>query len=372
MAHEETLPWELIEEILSRVPPESLLRFKTVSKQWNALFDDKTFINNHKTTFRFILATKSKIYSVSIDPKIAVCELTLDIPGLESQILKSLVDGNELLLCDMEKGAVVWNPWLRHSRWIDQDSNHTKRESYGLGYNNKGSYKIFAACDRKENPNQRLLTIRDFASDAWKDRESGDNSQQVKPVKLHRKTGVSLNGNLYLVTYYEKTDLVYHLTKINSSSESIVIFCDLPCGTTNFDKDALVLRVFEGDRFSLLKQCHATKKIELWVSKYKINNNLDREDVEWIKFMELSSPNLPDLVDGSNSQPSYFIGDKRLVVCSCDETGRVWIYVLGGNKLISKTQIDSVVDLWPSHCTFIPSLVPVPLAQREEPAELQV
>ncbi|AEE75840.1 unnamed protein product [Arabidopsis thaliana] len=382
MAHEEkrpwefslSLPWELIEEILSRVPPESLLRFKTVSKQWNALFRDKTFINNHKMTFRFILATKSKIYSVSIDPKIVVRELTLDIPGLEShEIPKKLVDCDKLLLCDMEKGVVLWNPWLRHSTWIDQGSNHTRMESYGIGYNNKGSYKIFAFCDRKENHTQRLLTIHDSASDAWKDREPIDNSQGKQIVhNIYTKiSGVSLNGNLYLVTYFETTDLVYHLIEINSSSESVVKFCDLPCGTSNFLKDAFVLRVFEGDRFSLLKQCHATKKIEIWVSKYKINNNLDR-DVEWIKFMEVSSPNLPDLVDGFDSQPSYFIEDKRLVVCSCNETGRAWIYVFGENKLISKTQIDSVVDLWPSHWTFIPSLVPVPRAQREEPAELQV
>uniref|UniRef100_A0A0D3C4C7 Uncharacterized protein n=1 Tax=Brassica oleracea var. oleracea TaxID=109376 RepID=A0A0D3C4C7_BRAOL len=49
----------------------------------------KAFINNHKETFRFILKSKSKIYSLSIDPKIMVRELTLDVPGLESQTLNS-------------------------------------------------------------------------------------------------------------------------------------------------------------------------------------------------------------------------------------------------------------------------------------------
>ncbi|EOA32892.1 hypothetical protein CARUB_v10016208mg [Capsella rubella] len=335
MAHEEKLPFELTEEILSRVPQNSLVRFRSVSKQWNALFDDRTFINNHKKTFRFILTTKYKIYSVSIDPKIEVRDLTLDIPGLESQIPKNLVDCDKLLLCDMEKGAAVWNPWLRQARLINQDLDQTQIQSYGIGYNNKGSYKVVASCGRK---------------------------------------GVSLNGNLYWVCYYDKTDPVYHLTKFNSCSERFFRFCYLNCGTTNFLKDVLVLRVFNGDRFSLLKQCHATKKIEIWVNKYKINSELDNEEnMEWIKFMEMSSPNLPDLVETRfNSPPSYFIEDKRLVVCSCDETGRAWIYVLGQNKLISKTQIHSLTDLWPSHCTFIPSLVPVPRGGREEVAELQV
>ncbi|KAL9812205.1 putative F-box associated interaction domain-containing protein [Arabidopsis thaliana] len=63
------------------------------------------------------------------------------------------------------------------------------------------------------------------------------------------------------------------LYKFNSSREFFFRFCHLPCGTIDYRKDALVLRVYEGDQFSLLNQCHATKKIEVWVSKYKINNN---------------------------------------------------------------------------------------------------
>ncbi|KAG7583460.1 F-box domain [Arabidopsis suecica] len=381
MAHEEKLPWELAEEILSRVPPNTLVPLRTVSKQWNALFDDKTFIKNHKATNRFILTTKSKIYSVSIDPKIEVCELTFDIPGLESQIPKYLFDCDKLLLCGMEKGVVVWNPCLRQSKWIEQDLNQTRMKAYGIGYNNKGSYKIVGTCHRKEHPTKVMWTILDFASNVWKDllELKSCNSKEGKRPTLHTTSGVSLNGNLYWISFvgkinpvYEVTDFVHGLTKFNCSSEKFFRFCDLPCGMTNCYKDALVLKVIEGDRFSLLKQCHATKKIEVWVSKYKIDDNLDIEDVEWIKFMEVSSPNLPDLVDPRYSQPSYFIEDKRLVACSCDDTGRAWIYVFGENKLISKTQIDYVVDPWPSHSTFIPSLVPVPRGQREELAELQV
>ncbi|CAG7877382.1 unnamed protein product [Brassica rapa] len=266
-AHDqEELPWEMIEEILSHVPPISLVRFRTVCKRWNALLNDKTFLNNHKFTFRFILTTKSKIYSVSIDPKILVRELTLEVPGTESHI-KHLVDCNEFLLCGMDKVAAVWNPWFKQSRWI----------------------KRFYA-----------------------------------------------------------------------------YFCDLPCGM-NHPRNALVLRVFRGDRFSLLKQCYKTKKIEIWVTKNKINVE-DGNDVVWMNFRTLSIPNFPGLVSNeySSSQPSYFIDDKRLVLCSCDETGHPWIYVVEENKLISKVQLNDVFDPWPLHCTYFPSLVPVPRGPREE------
>ncbi|KAL1223672.1 F-box/kelch-repeat protein [Cardamine amara subsp. amara] len=369
MAHEEKLPWELTEEILSRVPPKSLVRFKTICKPWNALFHDKTFINNHKMTFRFILATKSKIYSVSINPEIMVRELTLDTPGLEShEIPKNFIDCNEFLLCEMDKGSVVWNPWLKQTNWIEPELKQTRMVSYGIGQNNKGSYKIVASCTQKEEPTKRLLKIHDFASETWKDHHSEGGASNGP--RLHARSGVSLNGNLYWVTYYDMVEPLYQVTKFNSSSEGFFKFCNLPSGTTYVVKDALVLRVFNGDRFSLLKQCHATKKIEISVSS-KINNHLNCQGVEWIKVMEVSSPlnNLPDLVD---SHPSYFIEDKRVVVCSCDQTGRAWIYVLGENKVISKTRLDSVVDPWPSHCSFTPGLVPVPRGQREELAELQV
>ncbi|KAL1223673.1 F-box protein [Cardamine amara subsp. amara] len=379
MAHEEKLPRELIEEILSRVPPETLVRFRTVSKQWNALFDDKTFINNHKMTFRFILATKSKIYSVNIDPEIVVRELILDIPGLKSQIPKLLFGSNEFLLCHMGEGAAVWNPWLKQTRWVkadDVNQQHIMQIDGTIGYDNNRRveetvYKTLGFCWKGLNlteSEESWWKIYDFASNTWKDLIK-NTGQRKDNYTLHSTNGVSLNGTLYWISFLDMTDPFYCLSKFDFSRETFSIFCALPCGR-NHRGDALVLRVFRGDRFSLLRQCHVTRKIEVWVTKNKINHE-DGDDVGWMIFMTLSIPNLPRLQTGrSYSHPSYFIDDKRLVICSCDETGRAWIYVVEENKF-TKMQIDSVVDPWPVHCTYSPSLVSVPRCQSEE-AELQV
>ncbi|KAG5402038.1 hypothetical protein IGI04_016645, partial [Brassica rapa subsp. trilocularis] len=304
------LPWELIEEILSRVSPISLVRFKTVCKRWNAILDDKTFINNHKETFRFILKSKSKIYSVSIDPKIVVRELTLDVPGLESQKPKF---------------------------WIDYDNNWTSIW---------GNYKVWI--------------IHDYAFVAWKHVTSGDcDERKIQLKTMHSEIGGSLNGSLFWIAYRDETDPLYCLCRFDFYKERFYRFCDLPCGMTH-PRDALVVRFFKGDRFSVLKQCHVTKKIEIWVTNNKVDVE-DGRDVVWVSFMTFSIPNFPSLVQAepySHQQPSYYIDDKRLVMCSCDENGQAWIYVLGENKLISIVQLDSVVDPWPSHCTYFPSLVP--------------
>ncbi|EFH60108.1 hypothetical protein ARALYDRAFT_319461 [Arabidopsis lyrata subsp. lyrata] len=349
MADEEGLSFLLIEEILSRVPPKCLVRFRTVSKQWNTLFDDKTFINNHKMTFRFILATKYRIYSVSIDPVIVVVrDITLGTPGLAFK-LKNLVDCNGLLLCGKNNGAVVWNPWLGQSRWIEPSLKHSRMNFEGIGYDNK-TYKIAASSPGIKYPNLDLWTIYEFASDVWIDHDP----EPGNGGSIYIESVVSLNGTLYWVcSHYETDPLCYHIRKFDFSSGLFIRFCDLPCGR-NHDGDALVLGIFRGDRFSLLKQCMVTKKIDIWVTENKINEN--GADVVWMNFMNFSSPNLPDLY----SKPSYFIEDKRLVVCSCDDTGRAWIYILGDNKLISKFHIYCVVDPCLLHCTFIPSLVPVP------------
>ncbi|CDY65448.1 BnaA03g58080D [Brassica napus] len=41
------LPFELVEEILYRIPHGSLVRFKSICKQWYSLFNDKRFIYKH-------------------------------------------------------------------------------------------------------------------------------------------------------------------------------------------------------------------------------------------------------------------------------------------------------------------------------------
>ncbi|CAN7019598.1 unnamed protein product [Brassica oleracea var. botrytis] len=370
-AHEEQLPWELLEEILSRVPLKSLVRLRVVCKRWNVILDDKRFINNHKETFRFILKTKSKIYSVSIDPKIVVRELPCDIPDLECQIPTTLVDCDEFLICNMDDGAAVWNPWLKQSTWIRQPRFSLE----GICYNGSNRTSDQVSLYKTIWANCTEWRIHDFAFGTWKrsNFNSGDSNQREKGRRknLHSDMSVSLNGSLFWIAYVDETDPLYLLGRFNFSKERFYTFCYLPCGMSH-SRDALVLRVFKGDRFSVLKQCYVTKKVEIWVTKNKVNVE-NGSDVVWVSFMTFSIPHFPSLVQAepySDQQPSYYIDDKRLVMCSCDENGQAWIYVLGENKLISKVHLDSVVDPWPSHCTYFPSLVPVP--REKDEAELQV
>ncbi|CAN6889468.1 unnamed protein product [Brassica oleracea] len=375
MANKENLPWDLIVEILSHVPPKSLVRFRTVSKQWNTLINDKAFINNNKTTSQFFLATKSKIYGIRVNPKIEVSELTLDIPALEYLLPRHLINCEGLLLCSMGKGAVVWNPYLGQTRWIEPESNHPLIKFYGIGYDYDNRYKTLASY-KKYWATKTSWKTHDFSSDAWKDlhtmvmKSDSSTHQKGGSITFHTTCGLSLNGTWYRIASYDKAKYLFFLINFDFSIQAFYKFCDLPC-EDNHHQDTLVIGAFKGDRFSLLKQSHLTKKIQIWLTTNKIHKK-GGADVEWMNFMEVSAPNLPTLVQTrSYSQPSFFIDDKRLVVCSCDETVRAWIYVVGNNNLIRKIKIDLVVDPWPLHCSFTPSLISVPRGQEGE-AKLQL
>ena len=79
------------------------------------------------------------------------------------------------------------------------------------------------------------------------------------------------------------THLTFVILSFSFSSETFSIFCHLP-SEKNACKDALVLRVYRGVRFSLLQQCHITKKINIWVTKNNIASGCHRK-VKWRNFM---------------------------------------------------------------------------------------
>ncbi|EXC20033.1 F-box/kelch-repeat protein [Morus notabilis] len=69
------IPEELVEEILVRLPPKSLMRFKCVCKSWYALITDPSFANKH---LRFGIDNSKKSSSVSLFLSWTRQELSLD------------------------------------------------------------------------------------------------------------------------------------------------------------------------------------------------------------------------------------------------------------------------------------------------------
>ncbi|ESQ29645.1 hypothetical protein EUTSA_v10024060mg [Eutrema salsugineum] len=212
---------ELKEEILTRVPPQSLVRFGAVCREWNALFKERRFVNNHFACARapseFMLQTKSKIYSTSLNlnDNIKVRELTtsFDTHGLAS----FNCDGLFFFYDKSNEGATVWNPCLRQARLIDIKLNQWRLYIIGMGYDNSRPERRYKIVGYTSN---LRMAIYEFATNAWKFVDDNlyhegmftiqtdynlKTHQCVPEWKQYKGTlsynNVSLNVNLYWTDY---------------------------------------------------------------------------------------------------------------------------------------------------------------------------
>ncbi|CAA7042709.1 unnamed protein product [Microthlaspi erraticum] len=365
MSQPEQLPWDLVGEILCRVPTKYLARFRTVCKQWKAVWEDKSFLNKYLSRARpqFMIRTDSKICSVeiSIDDKnednmsIVERDVTLEY---ECKTYTNLCYCDGFVLYGMcKKGFVIWNPWVRQHRFIENQ----EYTFGGVGYDNirpERGYKIFGYnfyTDRSSGQFQSNVAIYECKSDAWK----FINGTREEPHGIMPDSIMSLNGNLYFIAFDTKA-YKYFIQSFDMSEDIFKTICAFPSIEGSFSTQALA--VFRGDRLSLLMQSRLSNKVEIFVTKQKVDGN--GEALVWINFMTVSIPNFPRLLPHYLSpDPSFFVDnkdDKRLFVCACDGTEHPCIYIVKGDVL-RKISIDTLfVNMFTCFRSYIPSFISIP------------
>ncbi|KAL1200779.1 putative F-box/LRR-repeat protein [Cardamine amara subsp. amara] len=359
------VPWELEEDILSRLRPRSLVRFRSVCKRWNDLLDEKWFINSHFTRSRpeLIFVTNSKIYSIEfigldgVDPRIEFHELgSSGIPHQEIKLTCTNINTFDgLLFLNYFKKTAVWNPWLRQVKWLEYEDNMF--DVHGLGYDNtkpEKVYKIFGGfiCLRKnQQVYHQRVAIYECASHAFKFIDTPDEDW---PIDNAKRFHVSFKGNLYWISWNPNTAENY-IRSFDFSRDIFKPFSVLPC-RKNKAKDGLILSVFKGDCFSVLKLCYATRTIEIWVTKNKID---DGHQVVWINLMTLQPSYMPNIVSKCFGL-SYFIYDNTTLIMACaeEDNGAPCIYIIK-RDMFKKIQIGSEW-LQYVHCVYVPNFIPLP------------
>ncbi|CAE6076043.1 unnamed protein product [Arabidopsis arenosa] len=363
------LPFEIVEEIISRAPIESVIRCKPTSKQCYALCNHKRFIYNHLNLSqeRFM-----RIYSDNVE---IINPATLDILSLPvpaefncvpcTRIL-SVIHCNGLLLCKWITGlrnvnVAVWNPVLGQVKFVDT-SSHSALDIYGFGYD-KDSYKILRISVRPDE-----FEIYDFKSKLWRAFSATMDWYLYTP-----DLKVSMNGIMYwLATTKGARIRETFIQSFDFSKETFKPICLVPFEWSRID-DAEAFSAFRGDRLSLFRQLFGdkdeTREIEVWVTN-KVTDGV----VTLSKYFNVARPDLPIL----NPRfcrlmcvPTFFIHKTNSIMLWCDKiVGEGYactsFYEIGRGEI--KKQVETgqpfSAEDERNHCVcsfvYVPSLVPVP------------
>lgn len=205
-----SLPRDLIEHILSKVPDAPLARFRTTSKQWNVMLSSESFVKKHsanapKDESLCITLINSRVHLVWINlhepsVKVATHPFYLKDPlSNSSQVdIRDVFHCDGLLLCSTEDDRlVVWDPYSGETKWIKPRDRYNDSDYFALGFDNRYSckqYKILRVDRQYMLPIENVYEVYDFTSDSWRVLGTASNWY----IAAYRR-GISVKGNTYWV-----------------------------------------------------------------------------------------------------------------------------------------------------------------------------
>ncbi|AEE75932.1 unnamed protein product [Arabidopsis thaliana] len=369
------LPYDLLPEILSRLPTKSIPKLKTTCKKWYALFKDPKFVEKKlgKAARETVFLMNHEVNSISVDihgiPKGYSVSMdftgTLTIPeGSDLEIFR-IHHCNGLFLCaTMNCRLVVWNPCTGQITWIIPRTRYDSDDIYALGCGDDKSsslhsYKILRCCD--DNQKKPVSEIYDFSSSSWRVLDG------VTANCFIECNGVALKESAYwYASDKRETPKGKFILRFDFATERFARLC-LPL---NFQRDrdnkSVVVSVVGEEKLALLQQfdhrVHGLKysKIKIWVTDTKIGEG---KDLSWSNILveELADDNLPSVT-------SFLLDEeKKVAVCSdavCSDTDtededrrRIYIVGEGVDEFVYDEVSTETSHNWPFLVSYVPNLV---------------
>ncbi|CAN6569095.1 unnamed protein product [Malus baccata var. baccata] len=211
------LPEELIVDILKRLPPKSLVRFRCVCKPWCSLIKSPSFVRallkKNRAMFQSELGTSTRvILSRYCDTLLSMESENNNVVGtveLDFALVRNLpyyVKGHsDGLLCvvindGIEGVAVIYNPTIQEYRKIPSPQNfRSTREVLGLGYDASiDDYKVVRVpsnyCRLKVTGYKPQVEVLELKTNFWRKIPDED----TPPFFIeHIFQSTEVNGGLY-------------------------------------------------------------------------------------------------------------------------------------------------------------------------------
>ncbi|CAA7051380.1 unnamed protein product [Microthlaspi erraticum] len=374
------LPWDLVEEILCRVPATSVKRVRSTCKRWDRLFNDKTFVSKHsvkavKQFMCLMLMSKMRVCPMSVNldgdpPSVEVkAELSLLDPRSRNSAFQYDVphvfhcDG--LLLCTSEEPEpriVVWNPFTGQTRWIELGGD--KFRNFALGYHqdkrsNTRSYKVLSFYYGIDSE------IYDFDTDSWRILD-GD-SVGRRACRCANQM-VSFQGKTYcLASDKAKPELGKSVLTFDYSTDK---FGRVPLPYQSRYSYAC-LSVVREEKLSVLLQQKIASNTEIWVTN-KIGET--NKGVSWSKVLAFDlSLNLDYssfLFDEEKKVVTFY---DRWVDANDEENSKDMVYIVGEDNNVTQVVIGvgEFDGCWPAILNYFPSLAEIEPARGKKRKRLE-
>ncbi|RID54963.1 hypothetical protein BRARA_G02249 [Brassica rapa] len=294
------LPEELIDDIFSRVPSESVRAARSTCKAWNGLFYSMSGES------RMIMIMDHNVYlkSIVVNENTSIKRLGKLTCLTHGQVKISQVfhcDG--LLLCILkdDKRLLVWNPCLGQTRWIEKGRHADVRAKYkyaiGYGY--------------EEDSCRRHYKI-------------------LRGINLCGR-GVSLKGNTYWCVADPRRQIA-HTVCFDFTRMRFGGLQNLPFAPYRF-KNLVILSCVRDEKLSVLIQSRYV--VDIWIS-----DKIDEQKVLWSKFLRVYT--FTSLTKDRNERSDT-------------------IKVFGEDGYFRELDLGEPSDkeCWPLVCPYVPSFVQI-------------
>ncbi|EOA18696.1 hypothetical protein CARUB_v10007272mg [Capsella rubella] len=354
------LPKDLLEEILSRVPVESIRALQYTCKTWNTiLVVMMTYYKvclmslnlhgvhkNDKTNVKSCVVDKAKLISLNDDEDHRVDHIS------------NVFHCDGLLLCitrNLNSRLVVCNPYCGQTRWINYGKAYHFFDRYALGYekmnnNSIGNHKVLRCCKTSFCGTYKF-DIYNFKSDSWK----------VFHLELDweipfLQRGVSLKGNTYWFAREKNIegllDPLDFLICFDFTTERFGPRLHLPFHSCC--NDTVALSSVREEQLAVLFQRKDTLRMEIWVT-----NKIDPEEALWNKLLLEVSMGLYSQFNLKTK--SFIIDEKQNVVVLLGRHDQA--YIIGKDGYFKEIDLgiprSSKYASYPLVLSYVPSSVQI-------------
>ncbi|KAL0403964.1 UNVERIFIED_CONTAM: F-box/kelch-repeat protein [Sesamum radiatum] len=349
------IPSEVLGEILSRLPAESLLRFRCVCKAWRLTIDDPIFIKVH--VHRQLLEVQdssngvgqlilrgdldTKLYSLPMESlnsdgvKIVKAAIVKNSPLERYAEAKSPVGScNGVLLISQSKGInFLWNPLIREFhrlpplKLVSKKSRGLYHSVSGLGYDSAADdykvVKISQVFDPRDRSFKSETVVYSLKLDCWR---------WIKdfPYRISRLTGgIFLKGALHWISSTMPLKCMDDLIiRLDLGTEDYCVL-PLPSKLSGLAKpSAKHLGVLGG---CLILSCHyQIERLDVWLMEdYGVESS-------WIKLFSIAA--LDSIGAVETLRPIAYSKCKGQVLLQHDKKEFLWFDL--GTRLWKKIRIN--------------------------------